>query len=102
MDLRLKDQEIQIWLTGVEKSDTLRFYKQIKVVYREELYLRLNLPWRALKCWLQVRENCVLLRSGYWNSYDADGREVSVLAPLVGSMGITWKILGVIAKVWKI
>jgi len=48
LDSQPRDQVIKVWLTDVEKSITLRFYKQIKKVYGEEFYLRWNLMQREL------------------------------------------------------
>ena len=84
---RLRDQEIQVWLTGLEKSSSLHFYRQIKDVYGEEFYLKLNLPWRTLKYWLQARANCIPLRKGYWESYDEDGSGSRRACPLCGEFG---------------
>ena len=93
LDSQLWDQIIEVWLTDVEKKVILRFCKQIKVVYGEEFYFRVNLPWRAIKSWLQVQVNCVPLRREHWNSYDLVGLGRKCACPLYGIMRITWNIL---------
>ena len=79
---RLRDQEIQIWLTGLKKSSSQHFYRQIKDVYGEEFYLKLNLPWRILRYWLQAWANCIPLHKGHWESYHEEG----VPDPSLGSL----------------
>ena len=51
----LENQMIQKWSEEIKKSKTLKFYKNVKVVYGQEFYFKLNFADRYLTFWLQLR-----------------------------------------------
>ncbi|MFO7744505.1 MAG: reverse transcriptase family protein, partial [Psychroflexus sp.] len=56
---RLHDQEIQLWWTALDKSTSLTLYRDIKRIYGQETYLKLRLPSKYMKTWIQLRANCL-------------------------------------------
>jgi hypothetical protein len=55
----LENQMIQKWSEEIKKkSKTLMFYKDVKVAYGQEFYLKLNIPARCLTLWMHLRVNC--------------------------------------------
>ena len=61
---RLKDQEIQEWGCLVRSSETLKEYSKVKEIFGEEYYFKVNLPFRYLKSWIQLRGNCLPVHRG--------------------------------------
>ena len=51
--------DLQKWSEEIKKSETLKFYKDVKVAYGQEFYFKPNLPARYLTYWMQIRANCL-------------------------------------------
>jgi len=54
-----KDQEIQEWGCLVRSSEALKENSKVKDIFGEEYYFKLNLPFKYLKSWIQLRRNCL-------------------------------------------
>lgn len=59
----LEDQTIQKWGEEIKNLETLRYYKEVNIIYGQEFYFKLNLPSRYLTYWMQLRSNCLPIRS---------------------------------------
>ena len=58
----LENQTIKLMTEEVKKWEILKFYKDVKVAYGQELYVKLKLTARYLTFWIQARVNWLLIK----------------------------------------
>ena len=71
--VEIKTQFLQIFCNSVLKhaeqkkhcsSETLKEYSKAKEIFGKEYYFKVNLPFRYLKSWIQLRGNCLPVHRG--------------------------------------
>ena len=82
---RLKNQEIQIWWASLDRSGSLKLYRQIKGSWGEEIFWKVGLSREDLKAYLDWRGNGFLI--GEKRKYQGrKGKKVeSIACPMCGS-----------------